>query len=467
LHRFAIVAPHFASMSDTNNLPRQAQVLRTKKQRRAGNTWGDENASPKIQALQKGAANRAGLGLCASKSSNSLTRQNSARGQRTAQNDLKRPATHRVGPSDITNIVPTLSLKRSNVTNNSVHLRKLDTPDQALCMPPHEQIQCERWTHGSMSKRLPRPVIANILEMAGLKHEMPKCEYAISNLKTDLRRERDIMPRRGYITGQRTLNGRMRAILVDWIAQVLDRFRLSRRTFFLTVSLIDRYLSKVQVDKRQLQLVGSTAFLVAAKVEEIHPPDVVTLVSLCGGAYTREDLLRTECEMLHILDFCVSGPTAEHFLPHFIVEQGCLGADPVQHDGLASLWHVMMVGEGDKKRNGLAWYLAELALLDIHMIRYSPSQLSAACLYLSNHLLKIPNVWDEKLTHISGWAAPMLDQCASDLDKLRTASHRDSLQQINYRHAEVVDMVKDVVYQPTGHVLAVQPYTSSAPDVPW
>ena len=35
----------------------------------------------------------------------------------------------------------------------------------------------------------------------------------------------------------------MRAILVDWLVQVNDKFRLLQETLFLTVSLLDRYLA--------------------------------------------------------------------------------------------------------------------------------------------------------------------------------------------------------------------------------
>lgn len=44
-----------------------------------------------------------------------------------------------------------------------------------------------------------------------------------------------------YMEGQ-PLNGRMRAILVDWLVQVHLRFKLLQETLFLTVSILDRFL---------------------------------------------------------------------------------------------------------------------------------------------------------------------------------------------------------------------------------
>lgn len=42
---------------------------------------------------------------------------------------------------------------------------------------------------------------------------------------------------RGY-----DINGRMRALLVDWLIQVHSRFQLLQETLFMTVAILDRFL---------------------------------------------------------------------------------------------------------------------------------------------------------------------------------------------------------------------------------
>ena len=39
------------------------------------------------------------------------------------------------------------------------------------------------------------------------------------------------------------VNDRMRAILIDWLIQVHLRFRLLQETLYITISLLDRFLS--------------------------------------------------------------------------------------------------------------------------------------------------------------------------------------------------------------------------------
>jgi len=77
-----------------------------------------------------------------------------------------------------------------------------------------------------------------------------------------------------YMASQADINDKMRAILVDWLVEVHLKFKLMPETLFLTVNLIDRYLAVVPVTRRNLQLVGVTAMLLASKYEEIWAPEV-------------------------------------------------------------------------------------------------------------------------------------------------------------------------------------------------
>lgn len=69
-----------------------------------------------------------------------------------------------------------------------------------------------------------------------------------------------------------------RAFLVEWIIDVHRKFRLMPETLYVTVYLIDRYLSLKQIKKSQLHILGVTALLIATKYEEIYPPDLKDLL---------------------------------------------------------------------------------------------------------------------------------------------------------------------------------------------
>lgn len=77
-----------------------------------------------------------------------------------------------------------------------------------------------------------------------------------------------------YMHIQTDMNEKMRAILIDWLLEVHIKFELNPETLYLTVNIIDRFLSVKAVPKRELQLLGISALLIASKYEEIWPPQV-------------------------------------------------------------------------------------------------------------------------------------------------------------------------------------------------
>jgi cyclin B len=94
-----------------------------------------------------------------------------------------------------------------------------------------------------------------------------------------------------YMAQQFDISDKMRAILIDWLIEVHDKFELMNETLFLTVNLIDRFLSKQAVARKKLQLVGLVALLLACKYEEVSVPIVEDLVVISDKAYTRTDVL--------------------------------------------------------------------------------------------------------------------------------------------------------------------------------
>lgn len=56
----------------------------------------------------------------------------------------------------------------------------------------------------------------------------------------------------------------MREILVDWLVEVAEEYRLVSDTLFLTVSYIDRFLSYRCLSRNKLQLLGVCSMLIAS-----------------------------------------------------------------------------------------------------------------------------------------------------------------------------------------------------------
>jgi cyclin A len=91
---------------------------------------------------------------------------------------------------------------------------------------------------------------------------------------------------------QSDINPMMRSILLDWLVEVGQEYRLTSDTLFLSAAYIDRFLSLVDVKRNRLQLVGVTAMLVASKYEEIYAPQVEEFCYITDNTYTREQVRR-------------------------------------------------------------------------------------------------------------------------------------------------------------------------------
>jgi len=253
--------------------------------------------------------------------------------------------------------------------------------------------------------------------------EDPASEYLPDIFERLFRREFEGLPSSTYMESQQEITAKMRGILIDWLVSVNDKYRLKQETIFLTVSILDRYLARVQVPRKRLQLVGTVALFIAAKFEEIDPPQAEKLVYMTDNTCTQSDIFKTECQFLTVLEWKVLVPTAVQFLERFQICHRC-----------------------DNFHCELSRYILELTLLDIGMLRHGPSRLAASALLLSNELLGSSPVWPAALARVSRHCMASLEDCVNDLRGQVDSAPRMSLQSIkrkysHQRHMSVANMM--------------------------
>ncbi|XP_066513222.1 G1/S-specific cyclin-E1-like [Hoplias malabaricus] len=103
------------------------------------------------------------------------------------------------------------------------------------------------------------------------------------------------------------LQPRMRAILLDWLMEVCEVYKLHRETFYLGQCYFDRFMATQEnVLKTTLQLIGISALFIAAKMEEIYPPKVHHFAYVTDGACTEEEILSMEVIIMKELSWNLS-----------------------------------------------------------------------------------------------------------------------------------------------------------------
>ncbi|XP_047314887.1 G2/mitotic-specific cyclin-2-like [Impatiens glandulifera] len=192
-----------------------------------------------------------------------------------------------------------------------------------------------------------------------------------------------------YLSIQSDISENMRSILIDWLIEVHHKFDLREETLFLIINVIDRFLSKESVMKKNLQLVGLVAMLLACKYEEVSIPVVDDLIFISDKAYTRKDILQMEKLMLNKLQFNMSVPTAYVFIKRFL-----------------------KAAESDKKLEFMSLYLTELSLVNYKMLKFSPSFLAAAAIYTAQCTLYGVKQWNKTCEWYSSYSEDQLLECS-------------------------------------------------------
>lgn len=82
-----------------------------------------------------------------------------------------------------------------------------------------------------------------------------------------LKKREDTFKIDSYLQRQPNLTSWMRTLLVDWMVEVQETFELNHETLYLAVKIVDIYLSKVQIEKEKLQLIGAAALFMSCKYD--------------------------------------------------------------------------------------------------------------------------------------------------------------------------------------------------------
>ncbi|KAJ3086890.1 G2/mitotic-specific cyclin, partial [Physocladia obscura] len=204
-------------------------------------------------------------------------------------------------------------------------------------------------------------------------------EYVVEIFEYMRELEVSVMPNPQYMESQKELKWSMRDILVDWLIDIHNKFRLLPETLYLAVNIIDRFLSLRVVSLVKLQLVGITSMFIAAKYEEVIAPSIKNFIFMADGGYTEEEIQKAERYVLSVLEFNLQYPSSMSFL------RRCSKAENYNIE-----------------TRTLAKYLMEISLVDHRFLDIYPSHVAAAGLYLARRMLN-QGLWDANLAHYSGY----------------------------------------------------------------
>ncbi|VDI08440.1 G1/S-specific cyclin-E-like [Mytilus edulis] len=170
------------------------------------------------------------------------------------------------------------------------------------------------------------------------------------------------------------LQPRMRTILLDWLIEVCEVYRLHRETFYLATDFLDRFLcSSHNAQKHQLQLVGITCLFIGAKLEEIYPPKLAEFAYVTDGACTEEEIMDQELVIIKALNWDLSPVTANGWLNVYL--------QVANIEYITDTEHGFVFPQYSSHAFVQIAQLIDLCTLDIGCLAFTYSAIAAAALY--------------------------------------------------------------------------------------
>ena len=232
----------------------------------------------------------------------------------------------------------------------------------------------------------------------------------ILNNLLDEEKNSEIKISNSYFKFQTDINNKMRAILIDWLIDVHLKFNFKQETLYITIYIIDSYLSLKKIKRCNFQLLGVTALVIACKQNEIIFHKLKEYCYITDNAYTEDDIKDMEYKILSTLNFNILNPSSLSFYEIY-----------GNKFGFAQ----------DKKKFDLGQYLMESFYLDESCLKYYPSTIAATVQYIvmkyfkmdnykecyKQHLYNIKKIeeFENKYSKSNNYAMYIIKECAKDI----------------------------------------------------
>ncbi|XP_076955102.1 G2/mitotic-specific cyclin C13-1-like [Bidens hawaiensis] len=249
------------------------------------------------------------------------------------------------------------------------------------------------------------------------------CEAYVTDIYDylhNMENEANRRPKADYIEKvQKDVGVNMRGVLVDWLVEVAEEYKLLSDTLYLTVSYIDRFLSVNVLNRKRLQLLGVSSMLIASKYEEISPPHTEDFCYITDNTYTKQEVVRMEVDVLKALKFEMGNPTVKSFLGRIaVVAQEDIETPKLQLEFLG-------------------YYSAELSLLEYGCLKFLPSMVAASVIFLSRFTLKPRSrPWNSALEKLSGYKPSDLKECVQILHDLQSGRRASNLVAVREKYKQ-------------------------------
>ncbi|KAM9408713.1 G1/S-specific cyclin-E1 isoform 2-T3 [Pholidichthys leucotaenia] len=280
-----------------------------------------------------------------------------------------------------------------------------DLDEEVAEMTKKRQRECESWTPGaccsSPQRWIPTPDHEDCPTVSGVDTTLP--HYSFSHVFTTpihcaplpalcwaskdvvwnnmLEKDKSYSRDVHMMSKHPQLQPRMRAVLLDWLMEVSEVYRLHRETYHLAQDYFDRFMAtQMNVLKSTLQLIGITCLFIASKMEEMYPPKIHQFAYITDEACTEDEILSMEIIIMKELNWSLSPQTPISWLNVYMQVAYLRDSDE------------LLIPRYPQTTFTQIATLLDLCMLDVRCLEFSNGVLAASALFHFSSLELVENV---------------------------------------------------------------------------
>ena len=182
--------------------------------------------------------------------------------------------------------------------------------------------------------------------------------------------------------------------IIDKMIMIHEFFNLIRETLFISIDIMNRYMSIVKVKNEDIMLIGITSLLIASKYEEIYLLEVKDFLEIFDDEYEENDLIEMENNILVCLDFDLNFTNSLLLMRNYFD----------RNNKYMSNRFVCFCK-----------YILECSLLSTYLLKYSKDQIVKSTMFIVFDCLKLSDVLEkEDLPEID---ESYVEECSNYLKK--------------------------------------------------
>ncbi|KAJ9503195.1 hypothetical protein H2202_001349 [Exophiala xenobiotica] len=244
-------------------------------------------------------------------------------------------------------------------------------------------------------------------------------EYANEIFEYLMRKETKMLPDSNYMDKQRGLDWGMRTQLVAWLVKVRNHLGLHHEVLYLTVNIIDRSLSLMEVTPDRLMLLVAASLIISLKYEQQDPDysmqDIIRIFDL-----EAEKVRQAERIILRRLDYDLGWPGPSSFLQR-----------------------INKINNGETQLTVLAHYVLEVMLRDERFVSSLPSFTAAVAYCFASEILG-QSIWTLQHVDLLGYSRAELEpfiQIIRELCQNPKKHHPETFERFSQRYIELFEKV--------------------------